>query len=62
MMPFASTTKKAIIRSFFVRNEKRNEGAPIPSFLIERNFADAVEMSHELAADIKRVNDDIGLQ
>lgn len=31
-------------------------------FLIERNFADAVEMNPELAAEIKLVNDDLGVQ
>jgi precorrin-6x reductase len=34
----------------------------MPLFLIERNFADAIEMNPEFAADIKRVNDDIGVQ
>lgn len=31
-------------------------------FLIERNFSDAIEMNPDLAADIKMVNDDLGVQ
>ncbi|MGH8760032.1 MAG: DUF4242 domain-containing protein [Burkholderiales bacterium] len=31
-------------------------------FLIERNFADQLEVSPELAADIIRINDDIGVR
>jgi hypothetical protein len=34
----------------------------MPMFLIERNFADAIEMNPDFAADIKRVNDDVGVQ
>jgi hypothetical protein len=34
----------------------------MPLFLIERNFAEAVEMSPELAEDIRQVNDDLGTQ
>ena len=31
-------------------------------FLIERNFSDVIEMNPELAAEIKLVNDDLGVQ
>ncbi len=34
----------------------------MPLFLIERNFADQIEMNRELAADIARVNGDVGIQ
>lgn len=34
----------------------------MPMFLIERNFADAIEMNPDFAADIKRINDDVGAQ
>lgn len=34
----------------------------MPLFLIERNFSDAIEMNPEYAAEIKLVNDDLGLQ
>jgi hypothetical protein len=34
----------------------------MPLFLIERNFADQLEMNHELAADVARVNGDVGIQ
>jgi hypothetical protein len=31
-------------------------------FLIERNFSDVIEMNPELAAEIKLVNDDLGVE
>jgi hypothetical protein len=34
----------------------------MPLFLIERNFADQIEMNRELAADVARVNGDVGIQ
>jgi hypothetical protein len=34
----------------------------MPLFLIERNFADQLEMNRELAADVARVNGDVGIQ
>jgi hypothetical protein len=34
----------------------------MPMFLIERNFADAIEMNPDFAADIKRINDGVGVQ
>jgi hypothetical protein len=34
----------------------------MPLFLIERNFAEAVETDPELEATIKQVNDEIGIQ
>ena len=34
----------------------------MPLFLIERNFADQLEMNQELAADVARVNGDVGIQ
>jgi hypothetical protein len=34
----------------------------MPLFLIERNFADQLEMDREVAADVSRVNADVGIQ
>jgi Protein of unknown function (DUF4242) len=34
----------------------------MPLFLIERNFADQLEMNREVAADVARVNADVGIQ
>ena len=34
----------------------------MPLFLIERNFADQLEMNREVAADVARVNGDVGIQ
>jgi hypothetical protein len=34
----------------------------MPLFLIERNFAEQLEMNGELAADMARVNADVGIQ
>jgi Protein of unknown function (DUF4242) len=34
----------------------------MPLFLIERNFADQLEMNRELATDVARVNADVGIQ
>jgi hypothetical protein len=34
----------------------------MPLFLIERNFADQLEMNRELTADVARVNGDVGIQ
>lgn len=34
----------------------------MPLFLIERNFAEQLEMNREAAADIARVNTDVGVQ
>ncbi len=34
----------------------------MPLFLIERNFAEQLEMNREAAADIARVNADVGVQ
>jgi Protein of unknown function (DUF4242) len=34
----------------------------MPLFLIERNFADQLEMDRDVAADIARVNGDVGIQ
>ena len=34
----------------------------MPMFLVERNFADAIEMNPDIAADIKRNNGDVGVQ
>jgi hypothetical protein len=34
----------------------------MPLFLIERNFADQIEMNRKLAADVARVNGDVGIQ
>jgi hypothetical protein len=34
----------------------------MPLFLIERNFAEAIEMNGEAAAEVSRVNEDIGVQ
>lgn len=34
----------------------------MPLFLIERNFADALELSAEAGAEVKRVNADVGVQ
>jgi hypothetical protein len=38
------------------------EEAAMPLFLIERNFAEAVEADPETMATIKQVNDEIGIQ
>jgi hypothetical protein len=40
----------------------RPEEAAMPLFLIERNFAEAVELDPETMATIKQVNDEIGIQ
>ncbi len=34
----------------------------MPLFLIERNFAEAVEANATTAAELKRINDDVGVQ
>jgi hypothetical protein len=34
----------------------------MPLFLVERNFAEQLEMDREVAADIARVNADVGVQ
>jgi len=34
----------------------------VPRFLIERNFAEQIEVTKEIASAIKRVNDDLSLQ
>ena len=34
----------------------------MPLFLIERNFADQLEMNREVAADVARVNSDVGIR
>jgi Protein of unknown function (DUF4242) len=34
----------------------------MPLFLIERNFAEAIEMNREVAAEVARVNADVGIQ
>jgi hypothetical protein len=34
----------------------------MPLFLIERNFADQLEMNREVAAYVARVNADVGIQ
>ncbi len=34
----------------------------MPLFLIERNFADQLEMNREVAADVARVNGEVGIQ
>ena len=34
----------------------------MPRFLIERNFAEQVEMSRDLAANISLVNEDVGVE
>lgn len=33
----------------------------MPLFLIERNFAEQLEMNHEVALDVARVNEDVGI-
>jgi hypothetical protein len=40
----------------------RSKEALMPLFLVERNFADQLEMNQELAADVARVNGDVGIQ
>jgi len=34
----------------------------MPLFLIERNFAEQLEVNREIAADVARVNADVGIQ
>ena len=34
----------------------------MPLFLIERNFAEQLEMNQEIAAEVSRVNTDMGMQ
>ncbi len=34
----------------------------MPLFLIERNLAEAIEMNREVAAEVARVNADVGIQ
>jgi hypothetical protein len=47
---------------FADRVRTRTEEAVVPLFLIERNFAEAVENDPETMATIKHVNDEIGIQ
>jgi hypothetical protein len=34
----------------------------MPYFMIERNFADKLELTRDQAADVNRINDDTGVQ
>jgi hypothetical protein len=34
----------------------------MPQFLIERNFAEQIELTREIASDIKQVNDELSLR
>ena len=34
----------------------------MPVFMIERNFAEQIELTRELASEIRLVNDDVGVQ
>jgi len=34
----------------------------MPLFVIERHFAEQIEMTRELASEIKLINDDVGVQ
>lgn len=33
----------------------------MPLFLIERNFAEQLEMNHDLALEVSRVNEEVGI-
>lgn len=34
----------------------------MPQFLIERNFAEQIELTREIASDIKQVNDELSMR
>ena len=40
---------------------ERTEESGMPLFVIERNFADRLELTREAAATVKLVNDDVGV-